>query len=69
VADLEIIEDGDGAEIGERGVNLSGGQKARGMRHFPWFNRRCLIREYIALAAHSIAGACNLLSGVDSPLG
>ncbi|KAJ7640732.1 multidrug resistance-associated ABC transporter [Mycena polygramma] len=29
VADLEILEDGDEAEIGERGVNLSGGQKAR----------------------------------------
>ncbi|KAG8716045.1 hypothetical protein FRC11_010771 [Ceratobasidium sp. 423] len=29
VADLDIIEDGDEAEIGERGVNLSGGQKAR----------------------------------------
>ncbi|KAJ7853283.1 multidrug resistance-associated ABC transporter [Mycena olivaceomarginata] len=26
VADLEILEDGDEAEIGERGVNLSGGQ-------------------------------------------
>ncbi|KAF8324040.1 ATP-binding cassette transporter [Clavulina sp. PMI_390] len=29
VADLKIIEDGDEAEIGERGINLSGGQKAR----------------------------------------
>ncbi|KAF8707606.1 Multidrug resistance-associated ABC transporter, partial [Rhizoctonia solani] len=29
VTDFEIIEDGDEAEIGERGVNLSGGQKAR----------------------------------------
>ncbi|KAH8810334.1 multidrug resistance-associated ABC transporter [Flagelloscypha sp. PMI_526] len=29
LSDLEIIEDGDEAEIGERGVNLSGGQKAR----------------------------------------
>ncbi|KAF7360576.1 Multidrug resistance-associated ABC transporter protein [Mycena venus] len=29
VSDLEILEDGDEAEIGERGVNLSGGQKAR----------------------------------------
>ncbi|QRW05470.1 ABC transporter [Ceratobasidium sp. AG-Ba] len=29
VADFAIIEDGDEAEIGERGVNLSGGQKAR----------------------------------------
>ncbi|RDB27902.1 ATP-dependent bile acid permease [Hypsizygus marmoreus] len=29
VTDLEILEDGDEAEIGERGVNLSGGQKAR----------------------------------------
>ncbi|KAG9120664.1 hypothetical protein FRC07_003763, partial [Ceratobasidium sp. 392] len=28
-ADLAVIEDGDQAEIGERGVNLSGGQKAR----------------------------------------
>ncbi|KAG8871479.1 hypothetical protein FRB98_000747, partial [Tulasnella sp. 332] len=28
-ADLKILEDGDEAEIGERGVNLSGGQKAR----------------------------------------
>ncbi|KAG9092399.1 hypothetical protein FS749_015765 [Ceratobasidium sp. UAMH 11750] len=28
-ADLAIIEDGDQAEIGEQGVNLSGGQKAR----------------------------------------
>ncbi|KAJ7648891.1 hypothetical protein B0H17DRAFT_1215474 [Mycena rosella] len=27
VADLEILEDGDEAEIDERGVNLSGGQK------------------------------------------
>ncbi|QRW11566.1 ABC transporter [Ceratobasidium sp. AG-Ba] len=29
IPDLELIEDGDQAEIGERGVNLSGGQKAR----------------------------------------
>ncbi|KAF8595167.1 P-loop containing nucleoside triphosphate hydrolase protein [Ceratobasidium sp. AG-I] len=29
VPDFAIIEDGDQAEIGERGVNLSGGQKAR----------------------------------------
>lgn len=31
LSDLEILEDGDMSEIGERGVNLSGGQKARGM--------------------------------------
>lgn len=30
VSDLKILEDGDESEIGERGVNLSGGQKARG---------------------------------------
>ncbi|KDR71589.1 hypothetical protein GALMADRAFT_792794 [Galerina marginata CBS 339.88] len=29
LSDLEILEDGDLTEIGERGVNLSGGQKAR----------------------------------------
>ncbi|KAJ7485719.1 multidrug resistance-associated ABC transporter [Mycena latifolia] len=29
VPDLAILEDGDDSEIGERGVNLSGGQKAR----------------------------------------
>ncbi|KAF7331368.1 Multidrug resistance-associated ABC transporter protein [Mycena kentingensis (nom. inval.)] len=29
VSDFEILEDGDQSEIGERGVNLSGGQKAR----------------------------------------
>ncbi|KAA1472498.1 multidrug resistance-associated ABC transporter [Dentipellis sp. KUC8613] len=29
VNDLKILEDGDESEIGERGVNLSGGQKAR----------------------------------------
>lgn len=34
VNDLKILEDGDEAEIGERGVNLSGGQKARGMFFF-----------------------------------
>jgi len=27
--DLELLADGDATEIGERGVNLSGGQKAR----------------------------------------
>jgi ABC-type transport system involved in cytochrome bd biosynthesis fused ATPase/permease subunit len=31
VPDLKILEDGDESEIGERGVTLSGGQKARGM--------------------------------------
>jgi hypothetical protein len=31
VTDLKILEDGDESEIGERGVNLSGGQKARGV--------------------------------------
>lgn len=30
LSDLQILEDGDLSEIGERGVNLSGGQKARG---------------------------------------
>ncbi|KAG2142476.1 multidrug resistance-associated ABC transporter [Suillus clintonianus] len=29
ISDLMILEDGDQSEIGERGVNLSGGQKAR----------------------------------------
>lgn len=29
ISDLAILEDGDDSEIGERGVNLSGGQKAR----------------------------------------
>ncbi|KAJ7598811.1 multidrug resistance-associated ABC transporter [Mycena floridula] len=29
VTDLEILEDGDESEIGERGVNLSGGQKGK----------------------------------------
>jgi ABC-type bacteriocin/lantibiotic exporter with double-glycine peptidase domain len=28
-ADLDILEDGDYTEIGERGISLSGGQKAR----------------------------------------
>ncbi|KAF8957707.1 hypothetical protein BDZ97DRAFT_85816 [Flammula alnicola] len=27
--DLDMLEDGDATEIGARGVNLSGGQKAR----------------------------------------
>lgn len=31
LSDLEILEDGDMSEIGERGVTLSGGQKARGL--------------------------------------
>jgi ABC-type multidrug transport system fused ATPase/permease subunit len=31
ISDLDILEDGDESEIGERGVNLSGGQKARGV--------------------------------------
>ena len=35
ISDLKILEDGDEAEIGERGVNLSGGQKARGS-FFRW---------------------------------
>ena len=30
ISDLKVLEDGDEAEIGERGINLSGGQKARG---------------------------------------
>ena len=30
ISDLDILEDGDESEIGERGMNLSGGQKARG---------------------------------------
>ncbi|KAG9019050.1 hypothetical protein FRB90_007006 [Tulasnella sp. 427] len=29
ISDFKILEDGDASEIGERGVNLSGGQKAR----------------------------------------
>lgn len=29
ISDFKILEDGDSSEIGERGVNLSGGQKAR----------------------------------------
>ncbi|KAG7095389.1 hypothetical protein E1B28_006144 [Marasmius oreades] len=29
ITDMDILEDGDESEIGERGVNLSGGQKAR----------------------------------------
>ena len=29
VSDLKILEDGDATEIGEKGINLSGGQKVR----------------------------------------
>lgn len=35
ISDLKVFEDGDEAEIGERGINLSGGQKARGLFSLP----------------------------------
>lgn len=44
LSDFKIIEDGDMAEIGERGVNLSGGQKARGKYRQPRIQAASLIR-------------------------
>jgi hypothetical protein len=55
---FKILEDGDYSEIGERGVNLSGGQKARGS--FPIYFDHLLIFIYF-----SFVGACCLLQSFD----
>lgn len=50
--DFKILEDGDESEIGERGVNLSGGQKARGTELINSY-RRFLHADILTYQFHS----------------
>ena len=59
LSDLKILEDGDMSEIGERGVNLSGGQKARGMFYLT------VCRSTLTQSLNSVFGSRCLLSCFD----
>lgn len=63
VSDFEILPAGDKTEIGERGVNLSGGQKAR-------INlARSVYRAYVLNDQYNIIMFDDVLSAVDAKVG